>query len=306
MPYIAFEYVEGLIYAIMFETRGALELDEAVDYVLQTAAALSHAAAHGVTHRDVKPSNIIVTPKKRVKLIDMGLARLLKPKFDEDLTESGVTLGTFDYISPEQARDPRLADVRSDVYSLGCTFYYMLASAPPFPEGTMLQKLLQHQGDEAPDIREVRPSVPLEVAVVVKKMMKKNPDERYQTPDALIFDLLEIADMVGLRVNARGYSDLSSKEKSVERVSAWRLPGFFAAGLFIIFAVGIPFSKQQRPIAPGDRVAALHETQSSGASEQIANEIRGLSGLGRKRIVGSSEETVSDSSHGARDVANWR
>ena len=303
VPYIAFEYVEGVNLRDYVRDRGALELDEAVDYVLQTAAALSHAAAHGVTHRDVKPSNIIVTPKKRVKLIDMGLARLLKPKFDEDLTESGVTLGTFDYISPEQARDPRLADVRSDVYSLGCTFYYMLASAPPFPEGTMLQKLLQHQGDEAPDIREVRPSVPLEVAVVVKKMMKKNPDERYQTPDALIFDLLEIADMVGLRVNARGYSDLSSKEKSVERVGAWRLPGFFAAGLFIIFAVVYGLFPSNSDLSlPEVELQRSNETQSSGASEQTANEIRGSSGLGQGTLSsGQSEETVSDSSHGASE-----
>ena len=200
VPYIAFEYVEGVNLRDYVLDRGVLELNEAIDFVLQVADALAHAAAHGVTHRDVKPSNIIVTPQKRVKLIDMGLARLLKSKVDDDLTESGVTLGTFDYISPEQARDPRQADTRSDVYSLGCTFYFMLVGAPPFPEGTMLQKLLMHQGVEAPDVRESNAAIPVEVAAVIKKMMRKDPAERYQTPEALVADLRQVVDMLGLTV----------------------------------------------------------------------------------------------------------
>ena len=89
--------------------------------MLQVAAGLAHAAHRGVVHRDIKPSNIIITPTGRAKLVDMGLARSLEPHSDQDLTQSGVTLGTFDYISPEQALEPRDADVRSDIYSLGCT-----------------------------------------------------------------------------------------------------------------------------------------------------------------------------------------
>ncbi len=232
VPYIAFEFVDGVNLRDYVRDDGVLELGEAIDYVLQTAAALAHAASHGVTHRDVKPSNIIVTPQKRVKLIDMGLARLLKPQLNDDLTESGVTLGTFDYISPEQARDPRVADVRSDVYSLGCTFYYMLVGAPPFPEGTMLQKLLQHQGDEAPDVREKNKNVPVEIAAVIKKMMKKNPDERYQTPEALISDLLEISDMLGLRVAGRGHAEPPQEPEKKPNVRAWKLPGICAVLLF--------------------------------------------------------------------------
>lgn len=249
IPYIAFEYVEGINLRDYVRENGVLNLSEAIDYVLQAAAALTHAAAHGVTHRDVKPSNIIVTPQKRVKLIDMGLARLLKPQFDDDLTESGVTLGTFDYISPEQARDPRLADVRSDVYSLGCTFYYMLVGAPPFPEGTMLQKLLQHQGDEAPDVREANPNIPVEVAAVVKKMMKKNPEERYQTPEVLISDLLEIADMIGLRISNRIYSETTPVAKEETRRGIWRIPGLCAIALFILFSLGTYLASSKSELA---------------------------------------------------------
>ena len=106
----------------------------------------------------------------------MGLARLDPggPR-PNDLTASGVTLGTFDYISPEQARDPRSADVRSDLYSLGCTFFYMLTGRPPFPEGTVLQKLLQHQADHPPDPRTLRPELPVEVTWILARLLAKNP-----------------------------------------------------------------------------------------------------------------------------------
>ena len=161
LHYIVFEFIEGVNVRVLVERKGPLPLAEAVSYTLQVAEALAHADARAVVHRDIKPSNVLITPEGRVKLIDMGLARLrhADPAV-ADLTASGVTLGTFDYISPEQARDPRNADIRSDIYSLGCTFFFMLAGQPPFPEGTVLQKLLQHQGDQPPDIRQFRPELP--------------------------------------------------------------------------------------------------------------------------------------------------
>ena len=173
---------------------------EAVSYTLQVAEALAHADARAVVHRDIKPSNVLITPEGRVKLIDLGLARLrhADPAV-ADLTASGVTLGTFDYISPEQARDPRNADIRSDIYSLGCTFFFMLAGQPPFPEGTVLQKLLQHQGDQPPDIQQFRPELPEESSRVLRKMMAKDPRHRYASPADLVADLLLLAEQMGLR-----------------------------------------------------------------------------------------------------------
>jgi eukaryotic-like serine/threonine-protein kinase len=145
--YIVFEFIEGINLRDLVERDGPLPVADAVSFMLQLGDALAHAARRDVVHRDIKPSNVLITPEGKAKLVDMGLARLHQVEHaDNDLTASGVTLGTFDYISPEQARDPRSADVRSDLYSLGCTFYFMLAGRPPFPEGTVLQKLLQHQG----------------------------------------------------------------------------------------------------------------------------------------------------------------
>ena len=205
LPYIAFEFVEGENLRKRVEQYGALPLGEAVSYTLQISDALAHAASRNVVHRDIKPSNLLITPEGRVKVIDTGLARMRKvdPSSD-DLTASGVTLGTFDYISPEQARDPRNTDVRSDIYSLGCTFFYMLTGRPPFPEGTVLQKLLQHQGDDPPDLRQFRPELPEEVCRVLRKMLAKDPRHRYQEPSQLVDDLVSLAEQMGLRPAGQG------------------------------------------------------------------------------------------------------
>ncbi len=200
LHYIVFEFVEGVNVRVLVERKGPLPLAEAVSYTLQVAEALAHADARAVVHRDIKPSNVLITPEGRVKLIDLGLARLRQTDpAATDLTASGVTLGTFDYISPEQARDPRNADIRSDIYSLGCTFFFMLAGQPPFPEGTVLQKLLQHQGDQPPDIQQFRPELPEESSRVLRKMMAKDPRHRYAGPAELVADLLLLAERIGLR-----------------------------------------------------------------------------------------------------------
>ncbi|MDR2346378.1 MAG: serine/threonine protein kinase [Planctomycetaceae bacterium] len=206
VPFIVFEYVEGTNIRKMINESGVFPLPQTLNYMLQISHALVHAAENGVVHRDVKPSNILITREGKAKLIDMGLARLLNPSDGAgDLTASGVTLGTFDYISPEQARDPRNADIRSDIYSLGCTFFFMLAGRPPFPEGTVLQKLLQHQGDLPPDIRELQPNIPAEIAILLQKMMAKDPKQRFQSPDVLIAALIIIARKIGMHPVGHGH-----------------------------------------------------------------------------------------------------
>ena len=197
--FIVFEYIEGTTIRQRVERDGPLHVGGAINYTLQIANALVHAAERGVVHRDIKPSNIIVTPQGRAKLVDMGLARRFERGEDGGLTQSGMTLGTFDYISPEQARDPRDVDVRGDLYSLGCTLYHMLSGRPPFPDGTVLQKLLQHQEEQPLDIRKLNPAVPDDLAAILAKLMAKDRDRRYQTPEQLVRDLLTVAGSLGLR-----------------------------------------------------------------------------------------------------------
>ena len=197
LHFIAFEFVEGQNLKAILERRGRIPVPEAVRYMLQIATGLDHAATRGVVHRDIKPSNIIITPTGRAKLVDMGLARSLERPEDQALTQSGVTLGTFDYISPEQALEPREADSRSDIYSLGCTFYHMLTGQPPVPEGTAAKKLHHHQHVAPIDPRQLNPEIPDEVAGILMRMMAKDAKDRYQRPAHLVQHLLQVAQKVG-------------------------------------------------------------------------------------------------------------
>lgn len=197
--FIVFEFIEGINLRDLVQQRGPLPLEDALNYTLQVAEALAHSSSRDVVHRDIKPSNVLVMSDGTVKLVDMGLARLHQVESSsDDLTASGVTLGTFDYISPEQARDPRSADVRSDIYSLGCTLYYTLAGRPPFPDGTALQKLLRHNADEPPDVRTFRPELSPRVTALLSKMLAKRPSQRHQTAGELVSEILLIANDLGL------------------------------------------------------------------------------------------------------------
>ncbi|MGP0066069.1 MAG: protein kinase domain-containing protein [Isosphaeraceae bacterium] len=233
LHYIAFEYIEGETIRQRVEQSGPLPVPEAIDIALQIAQALVHASQRGVVHRDIKPSNIILTPQGRAKLVDMGLARRFERGSDHGLTQTGMTLGTFDYISPEQARDPRDVDVRSDLYSLGCTLFHMLTGRPPFPGGTVLQKLIQHQEEPPADVRSMNPAVPAELAGVITKLMAKDRDRRYQSPEQLVRDLLNLAGAVGLeRTPAQvEYWMEHGHRPTWERHLVWLLP---ALGFFVV------------------------------------------------------------------------
>ncbi len=246
LPFIVFEFIDGINVRDLVVRGGPLPLELATSYTLQIAMALEHASSRSVVHRDIKPSNIVVTSDGRAKLVDMGLARLHLPSADE-LTNSGVTLGTFDYISPEQACDPREVDVRSDIYSLGCTYFFMLSGRPPFPDGTVFQKLLQHRGESPPDIRDENPDVPAEVSRIIRKMMAKDPENRYLTPEELIRDLMMLAGGLGLQVSgATGLVWLAPDQirpSFFERHLPWIVP----VGLLVAAVVALEVMSRRAP-----------------------------------------------------------
>jgi serine/threonine protein kinase len=183
MHFLVMEYVDGTSLYDIVKRHGALDPIRAAHYIAQAAVGLQHAFERGMIHRDIKPANLLLDRSGTIKVLDLGLARLFEEK--EGLTENlsgSVVLGTADYVSPEQAINSHNVDIRTDIYSLGATFYYLLAAQPPFKEGTVAQKLLAHQLKVPPPIRTLRPQMPEQMALVVNKMMKKEPAKRYQTP----------------------------------------------------------------------------------------------------------------------------
>ncbi len=247
--FIVFEFIDGVNIRDLVHHKGALGLDEALSYVLQIADALEHAHEREVVHRDIKPSNILVTSEGHAKLVDMGLARLHQVDSDSaDVTASGVTLGTFDYISPEQARDPRNTDVRSDLYSLGCTLYFMLTGSPPFPDGTVLQKLLSHSSEPPPDARLYRADLDDSIAQILQRMLAKRPEDRYQAPSELIGDLIAAAERLGLPTANRGTVWLAPGRGQAGLMA--HLPWIVPAALLLVGALALERWSRTQPALP--------------------------------------------------------
>ncbi len=178
--YLVMEFIEGKNIAQLIGEQGAIPWAAAVRLVRQVALGLEHAHLKGLIHRDVNPSNILVTRDGTAKLTDLGLAIDLAD--EGNVTRDGATVGTFDYISPEQARHSRDVDTRADIYSLGCTLYHMIAGRVPFPVPSLPEKLYAHQLHDADALHSLVNDVPENLSRVVKKMMAKRAEDRYPTP----------------------------------------------------------------------------------------------------------------------------
>lgn len=204
-PYLAMEFVDGIDLYKLVQMNGPLGFEESAEYMRQAALGLQHAFECGMVHRDIKPHNLMITPspldatpgsasrrKPTIKILDMGLARLDEADegLQQGLTQAEAFLGTPDYAAPEQAEDSRLADTRADLYSLGATWFFLLTGEVPFPGSSLMQKLRKQLTQPTPLVTEHRVDAPTSLVALIRKLMDRDPAERFQTP-------AEVADAIG-------------------------------------------------------------------------------------------------------------
>ncbi|MFO0936979.1 MAG: protein kinase [Gemmataceae bacterium] len=219
--YIAMEFVPGSDLRKLVNKSGPLSVTAACEYVRQAAEGVEHAHMHGLVHRDIKPENLLVTTDGRtVKVTDFGLVRSVIPT-EAEVTASGVLLGTADFMAPEQANDARSVDTRSDIYSLGCTLYFLLTGTVPYPGGNLLEKLMRHATEPAPSVEDSRPDVPANVTAVIRKCMAKRPDDRYQTPRELVAALRDVS--LTERPAAQNVTHVTSSEANSQSIEAGQI-----------------------------------------------------------------------------------
>ena len=235
--YLVMEHVDGVDLARMVLQRGQLPIDEACEYARQAAVGLQHAHERGMVHRDIKPHNLMVTEDGTVKILDFGLASLAPAAAPQDvdvdehseLTAAGSIMGTPDFISPEQAKDARSADIRSDLYSLGSTLYFLLSGRPPFHEGSVMTRLRGHASGTPAALETLRHDLPEQLIATVARMMAKNPSERFQTP-------AEVAEALAPFLRS-GPRQQNSRPKSGSTMSVGR----YVAGAVILAIAAVLF-----------------------------------------------------------------
>ncbi len=258
---LVMEHVEGESLAQCVARRGRLPWAEACQYSRQAADALQHAHQQGMVHRDIKPHNLMLTPQGQVKVLDFGLARFVSEAVagaqtaapegcsptspgaprgvSAVTTQVGLLLGTPDFIAPEQIRDPRSADIRADIYSLGCTLYFLLLGRPPFGEGNTEEKLAGHLERSPPAFSESRANLPTGLSQVVERMMAKEPARRYATPGEVAAALAPFAGDGGARRPSRRTALVAG-----------------AAGLVILGGIAAGLVPWGKPPLPAMQVAA--------------------------------------------------
>jgi serine/threonine protein kinase len=229
--FLVMEYVAGADLSALVRREGPLPVATALDYVLQAARGLAYAHAQGVIHRDIKPSNLLLDPQGTVKILDLGLARFqrdLEAGSDAPaLTQTGQLMGTVDFIAPEQAMDTRTADARSDIYSLGCTLFYLITGRAVYPTGSFAQKVVAHMTHAIPSLSDLRDEVPAELDTVFQRLVAKRPEERPQSMEEVIAQLESCRALVGDSRQAsqdtsaifRGPTGGGDTEPSVETVT---------------------------------------------------------------------------------------
>ena len=289
----AMEYVPGQDLAqVVRSANRSVPIQNACYYAYQTALGLQHAYEKGMVHRDIKPSNLILAKdgkKSLVKILDFGLAKVSSEKgFDTGLTGEGKMLGTPDFMSPEQALDAAKADIRADIYSLGCTLYYLLVGRPPFAANSLLELLQHHQGKSATPINLLRPDVPADLDMVVAQMMAKDPRKRYQMPAEVAKVLLPFV-KPGTAAKPGAKPDKSANAGPEVSLGEWKSATPGSAASQLVVEAKRPEIELEVVSAPGVHSAPPVSNQSSvNTWEKMAEVIKSApAGRGRRSPIGN-------------------
>ena len=279
--YIVMEYVDGQDLHQLVVGQGPLDYDMAADYIAQVANGLQHAHQMGLVHRDIKPANCLVDRHNTVKLLDLGLAKLTEDdQASLTMANEENVLGTADYLAPEQALNSHEADSRSDIYSLGCTLYFLLTGYPPFPEGSISERLLKHQTARPETIFKARPDAPPSLVEICEIMMSKKPADRFQSAGEVAAQLKSwLAD------RGRSLGGGTIEEREPNQGSG------VGSGVFKRFSLGVPTpsskkapSGSSRTVSGSDRDTKKLDEKSGGAGgpeEEI-----GLAPLDEEDVLG--------------------
>ena len=227
--YLVMELVDGIDLARLVRQSGPLNASRAVDYVRQAATGFSYAHAQGIIHRDIKPQNLLVDRKQHVRILDMGLARLNPTNAAADpaassaaqteLTQSGVIMGTVDFMSPEQATNTRNANEQSDIYSLGCTLYFLMTGRAMFDGETCMERLLAHHQESRPSLITTVSKIPATLQEVFSRMTARQPGDRYESMEEVAEALESV--QASLNVSSAAVSvPAKSADVSNERTAA--------------------------------------------------------------------------------------
>jgi serine/threonine protein kinase len=298
LHYLVMQYVEGHDLSNLVRTRGPLSVAQALDCIRQAAEGLAFAHRRGVIHRDIKPANLLRDHEGVVKVLDLGLARIVAD--DADLTSNGRIMGTVDYMSPEQAYDPTAADARSDVYSLGCTLWYLLTGRSVYQREQCEARLAAHRDAPLPALRQFRTDCPPAVEALLWRMIAKRPEDRYQTMNEVS---AAVADAASGGIPAAIDSPSVAREATADRRTPWmrsssRRRTVQIGGTLLVCGAAVAaslgwFSSSKEP--PRDAPATQATSKGAGASAIAANSaistpssVRSATGAPRPTSPGAS------------------
>lgn len=302
--YLVMEYVQGRDLGWIVTERGPLDFDLAANIAAQAAEGLDYAHCQGLVHRDVKPGNLLLNGSGVVKILDLGLA-LVAEDDDRSLTllYNENVIGTADYLAPEQALNSHTVDSRADVYGLGCTLYYSLTGHPPFPQGTIAQRIVRHRTETPASIRIDRPDCPRELVEICARMMLKKPSQRFAS-------CREVSEALERWLAQRGYVFPRDRRDPAERVAvlaagatrlcaAWAAPARMPAVVMAAAALGDSETDETPAALDSSIVAAVGDIAAEDSDKQPAESLPDESPI--KTLPMPRREDPS--CHGDADVA---